>query len=316
MYGAEGVLRPPMSNQVVRPAFVRPPRTLPLDEVAQLDLLARISVDDLISALGLERLRTGRRVLEALFKPAGLRFARQIATYDAIVGMAGLQAGHAWLLDQFVRSVEVRGLSQIPRTGPLLIVANHPGQTDGSALLAAIPRHDLRVVSANHPFMRALPYTSRYLFFLADAPLGQLGLIRSTARHLRGGGAVLLFPGGDIEPDPALQPGAVAALRDWSTSVDLFVRLLPEVTIVPALVRGVLAPRAVRHPLTYVRRDLKERRRVAAALQILVPAYHNVDVRLVFGEPIHAPHMWPGVSSGASRIVQAAMRGLIEQAAP
>jgi 1-acyl-sn-glycerol-3-phosphate acyltransferase len=303
-----------MSNPVVHPAIARP-AALPLGEVAQLELLTQINVDDLISALGLERLRTGRRALERLFRPAGLRFARQVAIYDAIVGMAGLQAGHTWLLEQFVRSVEVSGLRHIPRSGPLLIVANHPGQTDGSALLAAIPRHDLRVVSANHPFMRALPYTSRYLFFLADARAGQLGLIRATARHLRAGGAVLLFPGGDIEPDPALLPGAVDALRDWSSSVDLFARLLPEVTIVPALVRGVLASRAVHHPLTLVRRDPKERRRLAAVLQILIPAYHNVDVRLAFGEPIHAPEMWPGGVADTSRIVQAAMRGLIEQAA-
>jgi hypothetical protein len=50
----------------------------------------------------------------------------------------------------------------------------------------------------------------------------------------------------------------------------------------------VLARGAAYHPLTRLRRTSAERRRLAALLQILVPAYHPVGVQVRFGAPIQA----------------------------
>jgi hypothetical protein len=113
-------------------------------------------------------------------------------------------------------------------------------------------------------------------------------LLRSATRHLRGGGAILTFPAGRIEPDPAVLPGAIEALEYWSPSADLFARLVPRLAIVPAVVSGVLSPAALRNPLTFLRRRPEDRQWLAATLQVMVPALRNVTVRVAFGQPVYA----------------------------
>jgi hypothetical protein len=131
------------------------------------------------------------------------------------------------------------------------------------------------------------------------------------AQHLRRQGTLLLFPGGQIEPDPALLPDAAAALDAWSESVDLFARLVPDLTIVPALVSGVLSPAALRHPLTRIRRAETDRRWLGATLQFIRPA--DVTVRVSFGPPIVAGTRPDAPADLPSRTVPAAMRQLIAQ---
>jgi hypothetical protein len=141
-------------------------------------------------------------------------------------------------------------------------------------------------VAAERPFLEALPNTSRYVLSVSEASAGRPGVVRSAARHLRRGGAVLTFPGGEIEPDPAVLPGAVAALERWSGSLDLFARLVEDLTVVPAVVSGVLSPTALRNPLIFVRRYPRDREWLAATLQMLTPALRNVTTRVAFGRPV------------------------------
>jgi hypothetical protein len=56
---------------------------------AQIKSLTEVCIDDLLDALGLSRLRRSRRLLELLVRVPGRRLARQIATYDEIVGECG-----------------------------------------------------------------------------------------------------------------------------------------------------------------------------------------------------------------------------------
>jgi len=261
----------------------------------QLERLTQAGVDDVISAFGLGGVRRGRVVLEALTRiPAG-RLARQILAYDAMVGEAGLGTGGAWALKRLCETASVEGQDNVPRGGPLLLVSNHPGLADAVALFASTPRDDLRVIAADRPFLTALPNTSRYLLTVAEHSAGRSGVAREAARHLRSGGAVLTFPGGRIEPDPAVLPGAVEALRRWSASADLFARLTPGLAIVPVVVSGVTSPSALRNPLTRLRRRRRDREWLAATLQMLVPALRDVDVRVDFGRPVYAE---PGATVG------------------
>ena len=108
----------------------------------------------------------------------------------------------------------VEGVDRVPREGPVLVVSNHPGLADAVALFATMPRDDLRVIAAERPFLSALPNTSRALIPVPDTPTGRPGAVRVAARHLRRGGAVITFPGGKIEPDPAVLPGASEAQND------------------------------------------------------------------------------------------------------
>ena len=270
------------------------PTTVPVHEptperAARIEALTRVCVEELLDAFGLGWLGRGRRPVESLSRVPAKRLARQVATYDEIVGRSGLAEGAGWALERMVRRVAVDGRENVPLEGPLLLVANHPGLADSLALFAAVPRRDLRVVAAERPLLEALPNTSRYLMSIAPEPSsGRLGVIRSAVRHLERGGAVLTFPGGKIEPDPALLPGAIEALERWSGSLELFARLVPDLTVVPATVSGVLSPSALRNPLTLVRRRASDREWLAATLQMLTPVLRNVTTRVAFGRPAHA----------------------------
>ena len=233
-------------------------------------------------------MRRWRYPLELLSRVPARRLARQFATYDEIVGESGLAAGGDWALERMARSVEVEGQENVVPEGPLLLVANHPGLADAIALFAATRRRDLRVIAAERPFLEALPNTSRYLIPVSEASPGRSGAVRAAARHMRGGGAILTFPGGRIEPDPAVLPGASGALERWSGSLDLFARLVGDLTVVPAVVSGVLSPAALRNPLTLVRRQQKDREWLAATIQMLTPALRNVTTRVSFGRPVRA----------------------------
>ena len=255
------------------------------DRDAAIDALTAINLDDLYRALGIERLR-GVAPLRRVLRPFARRLATQVVTCDNLVGELGLQVGGAWALGQFVRHAVISGQTNVPREGPLMIVANHPGLYDTLALFAAIPRTDLRIISADRPFLRNLPNVSRHLLPIDDASSGRMGAVRAATRHMRAGGALLLFPGGQIEPDPATMPGAVAALREWSESVELFGRLVPQLTAVSAVVSGVLSATAQRHPLVRLRRTPPERELLAATLQMLVPSLHDIPLRVDFGPPL------------------------------
>jgi 1-acyl-sn-glycerol-3-phosphate acyltransferase len=260
-----------------------------------LESLTQVCVEDLISAFGLGGARYGRVLMESFSRLPARRLARQIMTYDEIVGESGLGAGGEWALKKLSHHSRFEGQENVPRDGPLLLVSNHPGLADAVALFAATPRDDLRVIAADRPFLDALPNTSRHLMTVAETPGGRSRVARAAARHLRGGGSVLTFPGGRIEPDPAVLPGAVAALDRWSASADNFARLAPGLVIVPVVVSGVISPSALRNPLTRLRRSRRDREWLAATLQVLVPALRNVDVRVEFGRPIHAE---PGAAVG------------------
>jgi 1-acyl-sn-glycerol-3-phosphate acyltransferase len=275
----------------------------------QIEALTRVCVDDLLSAFGLGTLRRGRHLLELLSRVPAQRVARQIATYDQIVGESGLRMGGAWALERMVRRVEIEGRERVPPQGSLLLVSNHPGLADAVALFSSIPRPDLRVVAAKWPLLDALPNTSRYLITLAKASSNRLTVLRTASRHLTRGGAVLTFPAGRMEPDPAVLRGAVAALERWSTSVELFARLAPDLAIVPVAVSGVFSRIALRNPLVYLRQREEDRWWLASNLQMLVPALRNVTTRVTFGVSVRAADAGDSVSQR----VLAEMRRLIER---
>lgn len=261
-----------------------------------------------MSAFGFENPGLTRRALERAFSVPARRLGRQIATYDEIVGESGLEAGGAWALERMARLTVVEGRENVPREGPLLLVSNHPGLADSVALFAATPRPDLKIVAAERPFLAALPNTSRCLLTLSKGSQGHLGVVRGAARCLRSGGAVLTFPGGKIEPDPSVLPGAGEALERWSESVNLFSRLAPDLTVVPVLVSGVISETALKNPLIFMRRRAEDRRWLAATFQMLVPALRSVTTKVVFGAPIRTGDL----EVAPSRAVLSGMRHLMQ----
>ncbi len=71
--------------------------------------------------------------------------------------------------------------------------------------------------------------------------------VRRSIQHLKDGGAVLIFPSGQIDPDPAVLPGAREALEKWSKSIAIMLRRVPETRLVSAITSGVLHEKFTRY---------------------------------------------------------------------
>ena len=252
------------------------------------EMRARLAAATELNALDMTRafkLDPLHRILRWMFHTPARRITKTAFFYDQLVGSAGLAAGSVWLLEQFTRSVEVYGEFS-PVQGPLLIVSNHPGLVDAMAIFAQVQRADLRILAAERPILRLLPNMMRYLIFVPDQSQGRLSAVRAAAAHLRSGGALLNFPGGRIEPDPALHADAATSLSNWSDSIDLLARLAPDLTILPVVVSGVISRGALMHPLARLYRTSKQREWVAATLQVMFPRYRDTDVVVRFGKPL------------------------------
>lgn len=255
----------------------------------QLRLLTLNNAKDLIAAFKLDRLRWAHGALELLCWVPARRFSRQLVAFDQIVGERGLPAAGQYILDRFARRFSVAGREHVPAGGPLVVVSNHPGMADAMALWAGLGRADIRVIAAERPLLRALPNTSRHLIFVdEDSARGRTGALRLAVAHLRRGGALLTFPAGRIEPDPAVRPGAADSLRSWNPSVALLARMVPEAMVLPAAAGGVISETAARNPAARVFRQQRDRDWAGATLQVLVPAYRDVHTRVAFGPPIPA----------------------------
>ena len=279
------------------------------------ETLTRINLTDMLDNFGLGRLRLGRGVLEHLCRAPARVLAEQAIRFDRCVGEAGLQAAARQWLSAHVNRLEVVGAHHIPVSGGVILAANHPGLTDTLAVLSTVPRADLRLVSADRPFVRALENIAQRTFFVSDRPGERLAVIRQVTRYLQQGGAVLICPAGRIEPDPAVMPGAVESLQTWSESLDLFVRLAPQSVIAPTVVSGVVYGPALHHPLTRLCRSERDRERIAATLQAWWQSTgritRHINVQIEFGKPLSALELNArGAAGGAVAVTQEITRAV------
>ena len=277
--------------------------------------LVRINIQDFLASFGLENVRYGRSALEALCWLPARRFADQMMDFDRRVGEDGLHPASRHTLSTYVSQLEISGQENLPAKGPLLVLSNHPGLVDTLILFSSLPRPDLRIVASERPFLKALVNMSRQLIYVPDDPNQRMGVVRSVVSHLRGGGSALTFPAGEIEPDPASMPGALKALESWSESIAVFARLVPETRIVVAIVSGVIWPATLRHPLTRLRKQPKDRERIAASLQILAqtlrPSLRPVATRVAYSPALPAGELAAAGSAALKEAIAAQARRMI-----
>lgn len=174
-------------------------------------------------------------------------------------------------------------LESVPATGPLIIICNHPfGAADGLVLtdLLMAQRHDLLLFA--NTLLRRVPEIAP-LIAPVDVfkPGASLGGVRAALRHLGQGGALVLFPAGEVSRLD--WRGRRIADPPWADSVALLARR-SGAHILPMHIEGharwpSLLAGAV-HPLlrtACLPRDLLQQR--------------NTLVRLHVGEPIAAAEL-------------------------
>jgi hypothetical protein len=251
--------------------------------------LTEINLDDLVSSFGWENYPLPAHLLRWVFRSPAEKFARQMLAFDDCVGQSGLPEGASDTLKEFAQSLEVCGAEDLPQGGPVLFLSNHPGMVDTLALFAGINRPDLRIIALDRPFLLSLPNVAGHLLFISDKPSERMSAVKKAAAHLRAGGALLTFPAGQIEPDAQVYPGALESLNDWTDSAGVFLRFAPQTKIVPTFVSGVLWDKAVKFPLTKIKKTRFEREKLGASFQLLAHILFDVrplKVKIRFAKPI------------------------------
>lgn len=128
------------------------------------------------------------------------------AIYDAIPrGLNSCDFNQATLdtIGVSVRLENAENLESIPRSGPLLIVANHPlGGLEGVAIAKVIAdiRPDLRVLT-NELLCRIPELADLFIgvdVLSSGAAAGNISSIKRLHKHLKNDGAVLIFPAGTV----------------------------------------------------------------------------------------------------------------------
>ena len=79
---------------------------------------------------------------------------------------------------------------------------------------------------------------------------------------------MLIFPSGRVEPDPAISPNAIEKLPAWSTSLDLFLRKVPQTKVVVTIVSGMFSPIFLHNPLIRLWRGIRDPQAIAEVTQV------------------------------------------------
>ena len=247
---------------------------------AQVDTIRETITDEIFYALGLSRSGWSRRIFGTLFRAPASRFAELAVSFDNTVSEQGLCQASRLYIPQFIESVQVSGKENIPANGPLLITTNHPGTYDGFLITANLPRDDIKLIISGVPFVQSFPATSSYLIYTPYDTQERIKTVRTAVRHLKNGGALMIMPRGNVDPDPAFMPGAHQALDLWSPSLALFLRQVPKTSVQVTTVSGVLDPKFLRNPIVKIRRGGVERQKLAEFFQIMTQLFSSRKVSI------------------------------------
>ena len=252
--------------------------------------LRQLLIDEIVVAMGFQVDSWQRKALGPLFWWPADRFARLAARFENQVAEEGLTAATQQMVRPFVEQIDIRGAEVIPSEGPLLIVSNHPGAYDAPCIISGVRRDDLKIIVSTIPVMRHLPNVDAHLIAVTrEAHKGMRG-VRQAIRHLRGGGALHLFPSGIVDPDPEFLPGAYEALENWSPSIELMIKKAPESHLLVAIVSGVLSPRWLNSPIIRLQKEVWRQRKLAEFFQVmqqmLFPGSLKLSPRISFAKPV------------------------------
>ena len=236
---------------------------------ADIRRLSDAIIGEIFLALGFSKTGWAFRAFGGLFRKAADRLSTITVTADRMIVTDGFAKAAAWMLTYFCELVTAQGKETIPATGPLLIISNHAGTYDTFVLASQVGRDDLKLIASDVPFLKNLPNAKMHCFFLSEQIQDRMTAARAGIRHLKEGGALLLYGTGLIDPDPTVYPDAEKWIEKWLPSIDLFLRTLPETKVIISIVSGVVSKRWAHHPITWLKRIDWQKRRLAEFGQVL-----------------------------------------------
>lgn len=267
---------------------------------------------DLTKAFALPQTRSARQIVRWVFGRAAQRVAELGIGLDRELEKGGLRGGARWLLPRFVKSHSARGEENIPPEGPLVIASNHPAGVDSLVISAHVARPDYKVIIGDIPFFENLPHISEHAIYAPapDQTAGRMRTVRESIRHLKAGGALLIFARGGIEPDPDSMPNPDIEFDRWSRSLEIFLQHVPQTRVLVTIASGVIAQASMRNPLTRLRKARPDRQRIAFLTQIAQQILggrekFGLRARVTFGEVIEGAqqHILDSVHDAARRVL-------------
>jgi hypothetical protein len=259
------------------------PRTPEVDEV--MDNL----YEQLLGVMGIQRPNWFTRAVLSIFNSPVKRMSSLLVELDRNTAQYGWNSAVNHFLNYFITEVDLVGEEGIPPHGPLMVVCNHPAAYDAAILGACIKRDDLKMMASDIALIQKFPNIAQHMIPVPYDIPARLQTVRSTIRHLQNGGAVLVFPRGDVEPDPAVSPGAEQSLEGWSPSIELFLRRVPQTISVVAIASGILSKSWYQNPVINLWKKYEQRQKVAeifqVSYQLLTGRKPNVRPMVSFSPP-------------------------------
>lgn len=216
-------------------------------------------------------------------------FARYMAGVDAAMAEGGAPAGCRVMMEALDVDIQANGLARIPISGPVMLLATHPGAYDSMAIGSLVPRKDLKAIATGTRLYAVMPNLRPNIFFVSKNLEENMVTLRNAIDHLRQGGILLQFGSGRIEPDPATDPVGDSVFEKWSPSLEIMLRKAPETAVIPTITSGVLLARFRDNLLTRLRRNDVDRRRLGEFIQVIqqlvFPKSVKALARISFGEP-------------------------------
>ena len=257
---------------------------------AEINALSKSLVIEIAGSVGLRKSQLAQRIAWPIFRPVTDRLARIGVTFDRNEVQHGFSYAMGFALQDFVRTVTVRGTENFPPEGPLLVLSNHPGTYDSLIIASHLRRDDLCVITGDIPFLRKLPHANEHFFGLTEDLNTRMVTTRRAVHHLRDGGAILLYGYGHIDPDPAVYSDAAAHIDQWSPSINLFAKLVPKIRILVSITSHVVSVAWRRSFLYHLRSNPIDRRRLVefgqVMTQLLFPGTFRQSPFTSFAPPI------------------------------
>lgn len=251
---------------------------------SDLQRLSQINLEDMCKAIGINNSLL-KASLTPFLMPHASKLAKEVLHFDKSIKATNLQEASKHFCGQYTKNVEAMGLETLPATGPLLILSNHPGLFDTVSLFSQMSRADLKIIALDRPFLRAMPALNEALFFVPSEQQ-KTALVRKATRHLQAGGSILTFPAGQIEPDPYLREGTLKSVETWSGSILHLKQMVPDLSIVIAMVAGVFNKRLLNHPLVKIKQTTEAKEHLAATLQVASKGYQTNTITIAFSQAI------------------------------
>ena len=272
----------------------------------------RIAYDEMFDFAAFDS-RTANAVLAPLFVLPTVFFVLRLMRFDRRLKRDGVPPAMEWVLSRYYGGMHLVA-GKVPAYGPVLLVGNHPGLGDLPALAVAAGRYDLVAVAKRRALMEDMDGVLGRCIVIDDSLASRAAAIRSIVKTFREGGAVVVYPAGEIESDPAVFADAPEFLREWPAVLDGIQRRLSReglrVPVVPVYTEGVHHVPGMLRWLVGPGRSLKAREGRAALITMITRLARSRPIRVAVGEPQYAD---TASDSAGPRTLTASIRAALHE---